>query len=52
MSAYPVLGNGSGLIPPEKLRLAMAFRGKNRHYEWGKISIQGIETRAALLHSE
>jgi len=28
MSAYPVLGHGSGLIPPEKLRLAMAFTGK------------------------
>ena len=48
MSAYPVLGNGSGLIPPEKLRLAMAFRGKNRHYEWGKISPRHIRETAGL----
>jgi serine/threonine-protein kinase HipA len=43
MSAYPVLGHGSGLIPPEKLRLAMAFTGKNRHYEWNKISPRHIK---------
>lgn len=37
ISAYPVLGHGGGLLPPERLRLAMALRGANRHYEWRKI---------------
>lgn len=38
LSAYPVLGHGRNCIAPEKLRLAMAFYGKNRHYGWSKIS--------------
>lgn len=42
MSAYPVLGHGNGLIPPEKLKMAMAFRDKNRHYEWNKIHTRHI----------
>ena len=46
MSAYPVLGHGTGLIAPERLRLAMAFTGKNRHYEWAKISPRHIRETA------
>lgn len=46
MSAYPVMGHGKGLIPPEKLKLAMAFRGKNRHYEWDKISLRHLRETA------
>lgn len=37
MSVYPILGYKSGNLPPEKLRMAMAVIGKNRHYEWLKI---------------
>lgn len=37
MSAYPVMGNGPGRIPRQKLRMAMAVSGKNRHYEWTRI---------------
>lgn len=37
MSAYPLLGHGKGKISPEKLKLAMAATGKNRHYGWSKI---------------
>lgn len=37
ISAYPVLGHGRGLLAPEKLRMAMAVTGKNRHYEWSRI---------------
>lgn len=48
MSAYPVLGHGTGLIAPEKLKLAMAFRGKNRHYEWAKISPRHLRESARL----
>lgn len=46
MSAYPVLGHGSGLLPPEKLKLAMAFFGKNRHYEWSKIGPRHLRETA------
>jgi len=46
MSAYPVLGHGSGLLPPEKLKLAMAFFGKNRHYEWNKIGPRHLRETA------
>ena len=46
MSAYPVMGHGKGLIPPEKLKLAMAFRGKNLHYEWDKISPRHLRETA------
>lgn len=37
MSVYPVLGNGSGKISPQKLQMAMAVQGSNRHYKWAKI---------------
>lgn len=37
MSAHPVLGHDKGKIAPEKLRMAMAALGENRHYEWSKI---------------
>jgi len=46
MSVYPVLGKGNGFIPPAKLRMAMAFSGKNRHYEWEKIHIRHIRETA------
>jgi serine/threonine-protein kinase HipA len=46
MSAYPVMGHGPGQIPPEKLKLAMAFAGKNRHYEWGKLGMRHIRETA------
>jgi len=38
MSVYPVLGHCRGVIPPEKLRIAMAVTGSSRHYEWTKIT--------------
>ncbi|MCE5256585.1 MAG: type II toxin-antitoxin system HipA family toxin [Spirochaetaceae bacterium] len=46
ISAYPVLGHGKGRIPPQKLKLAMAFSGKNRHYEWDKIGLRHIRETA------
>jgi len=50
MSAYPVMGHGNSLIPPEKLKLAMAFTGKNRHYEWDKVSSRHIRETARLCN--
>ncbi|HPE89592.1 MAG TPA: type II toxin-antitoxin system HipA family toxin [Spirochaetales bacterium] len=46
MSAYTILGHGDKLMPPEKLRLAMAFSGKNRHYEWAKIEPRHLRATA------
>ncbi len=45
MSAYPVIGNGKGKIPPQKLKMAMSVIGKNKHYKWNDFSVQHwIET--------
>ena len=40
VSAYPFLGKGKGAIAPQSLRMAMAVTGKNRHYEWMRISLR------------
>lgn len=37
LSAYPMLGHGRGRLSAEKLRMAMAVRGNNRHYRWQEI---------------
>lgn len=37
LSAHPVLGHGRGKLAPEKIRMAMAVQGKNRHYRWREI---------------
>ncbi len=48
MSAYPVLGHGVGMIPQQKLKMAMAVMGKNRHYAWAQIQKRHwIETAKA-----
>lgn len=37
LSAYPVIGNKAGMLAPQKLRMAMAVRGENRHYRWSEF---------------
>ena len=37
ISAYPILGSGKHQLAPQKARMAMAVRGKNRHYKWSQI---------------
>ena len=37
VSAYPVMGHGHGKYAPEKIKMAMAVQGKNRHYRWNEI---------------
>ena len=37
LSAHPVLGHGRGKLSPEKIKMAMAVQGKNRHYRWNEI---------------
>ena len=38
LSAHPMLGHGRGKLSPHKIRMAMAVRGKNRHYRWQEIA--------------
>ena len=37
LSAYPVLGHGTGKLSRREVRMAMAAWGKNRHYNWDRI---------------
>lgn len=37
LSAWPVIGQGANQIAPQKVRMAMAMTGRNRHYEWNRI---------------
>lgn len=37
LSAYPVLGHESNKLSANKVKMAMAFTGKNRHYHWDVI---------------
>lgn len=40
LSAYPIMGHGRGKLAPEKIRMAMAVQGKNRHYRWQEIQVR------------
>lgn len=40
LSAYPMLGQGRGKLPPQKIMMAMALEGKNRHYHWNAIRLR------------
>lgn len=40
LSAYPMMGKGRGLIAPQKLRMAMAVQGRNRHYGWADFRLR------------
>jgi serine/threonine-protein kinase HipA len=37
LSAYPVLGHGAGKLAGQKVRMAMAVSGRNRHDHWHEI---------------
>lgn len=37
LSAYPIIGQGADKLPAQKIKMAMAFTGKNRHYRWDEI---------------
>lgn len=53
LSAYPMLGKGRGKLSPHKIRMAMAVRGKNRHYRWREISARHwLETARRCGFSE
>ena len=53
LSAHAFVGPGAGKLPLQKLRMAMALLGKNRHYEWTGIRLRHwLETadRCGLPH--
>ncbi len=37
ISAYPVMGQERNKVASQKIKMAMAFSGENRHYHWDKI---------------
>lgn len=47
LSAHPVLGHGRGKLAPEKVKMAMAVWGANRHYRWREIRRSHFERTAA-----
>jgi serine/threonine-protein kinase HipA len=47
ISAYPVLGHGAGKLAEQRVRMAMAVSGKNRHYRWSEIRRSHWEETAA-----
>ena len=47
LSAHPVLGHGRGRLAPEKIRMAMAVWGRNRHYRWREIRRSHFEHTGA-----
>jgi serine/threonine-protein kinase HipA len=48
LSAYPVMGRGPRMLSPERVKMAMAVLGKNRHYRWAEISRRHFEMTARL----
>jgi serine/threonine-protein kinase HipA len=46
LSAYPVLGNGPGLLQEKKAKMAMSLIGKKRHYKWSELQRRHLESTA------
>ena len=44
ISALPIIGRGPNKLPLQKVKMAMAVRGKSKHYNWNEI------TRRHWLH--
>ena len=40
LSAHPLLGHGRGKLARQKIKMAMAVWGKNRHYRWDEICLR------------
>ena len=48
MSAFPVMGRRGEKLDRKRIKMAMAFDGKNRHYEWVEIAPRHIVNTARL----
>lgn len=40
LSAYPIIGRGRGKLAVQKVKMAMALSGKNRHYLWQEMRVR------------
>lgn len=47
LSAYPILGHGKRRLAPEKARMAMSVRGRQKHYHWRRITLRHWQETAA-----
>jgi serine/threonine-protein kinase HipA len=47
LSAWPIIGNKANHLPEQNAKLAMAFRGKNKHYHLRKILRRHMNETAA-----
>jgi len=52
LSAYPILGGGKNQLAPQKAKMAMTVRGKNRHYKWSEIQPRHWISAAAQVGLE
>jgi serine/threonine-protein kinase HipA len=61
ISAYPILGHGKNQLAPEKAKMAMAVKGKSKHYLWDRMTRKhwnetakacGLEFEIAGIFSE
>lgn len=46
ISAYPLMAQGS--LAPERAKMAMALKGRNRHYHWARILPRHFQNTARL----
>ncbi|NNC98551.1 MAG: type II toxin-antitoxin system HipA family toxin [Gammaproteobacteria bacterium] len=40
LSAYPLMGKGQSTLPRQKIKMAMASLGNNKHYKWNEITLE------------
>lgn len=52
ISAYPILGGGRNQLAPQKAKMAMAVKGRNRHYKWSEIQPRHWVSTAAKVGLE
>ncbi len=48
ISAYPIMGKGKNSIAENKIKMAMAMPGRNKHYHWANVQPRHIEAVAAI----
>ncbi len=46
LSAHPVMGHVAGRLAAQKVKMAMAVDGRNRHYKWAEIRREHFEQTA------
>ncbi len=61
LSAYPILGHGKNKLAPEKAKMAMAVKGRSKHYLWERMTRKhwletakacGLENEIGRIFSE